>query len=110
VGALFGDPLPAAPFSLPTPLCDGCPPFATNPAVSPLPPRPLFAIPQTNCWLRDVVCGGGGPFRPSRRRGRERLLRGTLGTNLCPAGSEQVLSRSAQYIYIYIYTYIYIYI
>jgi hypothetical protein len=49
---------------------------------------------MVNGWLRDVVCCGGLFVLAGVAEGQG-YFRGDYNTNLCPVGSEQVLSESA---------------
>jgi hypothetical protein len=94
--ALFGDPLPAALFSLPTPLC-----LVDVLLLQPTPPSPLCPLAPFSPFHRPVA--GFAMWRvaltvlfilPGVAEGQG-YYQGNYHTNLCPVGSEQVLSVSA---------------
>jgi hypothetical protein len=66
-------------------------------ARSPLPPRPLFAIPQTMAGFTTWFAAAAVVLfvLPGVAEGQGYYYPGNLGTNLCPVGSKQVLSASA---------------
>ena len=94
---MFGDPLPAAPFSLSAhaPLSDGCHPLQPTPP-SPLCPLALFLPfhrPMAGFVTRFAAVAVLFVL-PGVAEGQV-YYRGNYNTNLCPVGSEQVLSVSA---------------
>ena len=94
--ALFGDPLPAAPFSLPTPLCLMDVLLLQPTPLSfhcPLAPFSPFHRPMAGFVTRFAAVAVLFVL-PGVAEGQD-YYRGNLGTNLCPVGSEQVLSASA---------------
>ena len=95
--ALFGDPLPAAPFSLPTPLClmDVLllqpTPLSFHCPLAPFSPfhRPMAGF--ATWWFTAAAV----LFVLSGVAEGQQYYAGDYNTNLCPVGSEQVLSVSA---------------